>query len=78
MTKVTVAPITSMIKGLSSEVRIGPENGLDHVSAVAIDNILTVATEMLGRTVGYLQSYQESELAAAMVVACDLDLPMLL
>ncbi len=78
MTKVTVAPISSTIKGLSSEVRVGPENGLDHVSAVAIDNILTVPTETLGRTVGYLQPHQESELASAMVVAFDLDLPLLL
>ena len=30
MTKVTVAPITTTTKGLSSEVRVGPDNGLDH------------------------------------------------
>ncbi len=29
MTKVTVAPITSTVKGLSNEVRVGPGNGLD-------------------------------------------------
>ena len=77
MTKVTVAPITSTIKGLSSEVRVGPENGLEHVSAVAIDNILTVPVSRLGRTVGYLHPHQESELAAAVVVSFDLDLPLL-
>ncbi len=30
---VTVAPITSTIRGLTSEARIGPRNGLDHERA---------------------------------------------
>ena len=30
MTKVTVAPITSTVKGLSSEVPVRPAEGLDH------------------------------------------------
>ena len=77
MTKVTVAPITSTIKGLSSEVLVGPRNGLDHESAVAVDNILTVPSQVLGRVVGYLFPEQERELAKAMVIAFDLDLPLL-
>lgn len=59
MTKVTVAPITSTIQGLSSEVRVGPDNGLDHECAVALDNVVTIPTKLLGRTVGYLSATQE-------------------
>lgn len=77
MTKVTVAPITTTIKGLSSEVRVGPDNGLDHDCAVALDNVVTVPVELLGRTVGYLNAEQEAELARAVVLAYDLDLPLL-
>lgn len=77
MTKVTVAPITSTVKGLSSEVRVGPDNGLDHECAVALDNVVTVPTDLLGRTVGYLSATQERELARAVVLAYDLDLPLL-
>ncbi len=77
MTKVTVAPITSTIKGLSSEVRVGPVNGLDHECAVALDNVVTVPAKLLGRTVGYLSATQELELARAVVLAYDLDLPLL-
>ena len=40
-TKVTVAPITSTIKGLSSEVLVGPANGLDHDCAISLDNVLS-------------------------------------
>lgn len=77
MTKVTVAPITSTVKGLSSEVRVGPHNGLDHEGAVALDNVVTVPTDLLGRTVGYLSAAQELELARAVVLAYDLELPLL-
>ena len=77
MTKVTVAPITTSIKGLSSEVRVGPDNGLDHECAVALDNIVTVPVELLGRTVGYLNAEQEAELARAVILAHDLELPLL-
>ncbi|KRE38879.1 mRNA interferase MazF3 [Janibacter sp. Soil728] len=76
MTKVTIAPITTTLKGLSSEVRVGRDNGLDAECAVALDNVVTVPVELLGRTVGYLSSTQEAELARAVVVAYDLDLPL--
>lgn len=77
MTKVTVAPITSTVKGLSSEVLVGPENGLDHQSAVALDNVITVPVSALGRTIGVLNDAQEAELARAVVLAFDLDVPLL-
>nr|WP_068263569.1 type II toxin-antitoxin system PemK/MazF family toxin [Janibacter limosus] len=76
MTKVTIAPITTTVKGLSSEVRVGPVNGLDAECAVALDNVVTVPVELLGRTVGYLSNAQEAELARAVVMAYDLDLPL--
>lgn len=77
MTKVTVAPITSTVRGLSSEVRVGPDNGLDHECVVALDNVVTVPKNLLGRTVGYLTARQEVELDRAVVLAYDLDLPLL-
>lgn len=76
MTKVTVAPITSTIRGLSSEVVVGPANGLDHESAVSLDNVLTVPVRALGRTIGYLLAEQEAQLARAVVLAYDLDVPL--
>src|SRR5215203_47720 len=73
MTNVTVAPITSTIKGLSSEVRVGPDNGLDHDCVVSLDNVLTVPTDTLGRIVGYPRDGQEAQLARAVVMAYDLE-----
>ena len=77
MTKVTIAPITSTIKGLSSEVLVGPDNGLDHECAVSLDNVLTVPVDALGRTVGYLNGEQEAQLARAVVLAYDLEVALL-
>ena len=77
MTKVTVAPVTSTIKGLSSEVGVGPGNGLDHDCVVSLDNVLTVPVAALGRTVGYLNATQEAQLARAAVLAYDLEVPLL-
>ena len=77
MTKVTVAPITSTVKGLSSEVPLGPANGLDHDSAIALDNVVTIPAPLLGRTIGFLTEAQETQLARAIVLAYDLDIPLL-
>ena len=77
MTNVTIAPITSTIKGLSSEVPVGPANGLDHDGVISLDHVVTVPTKLLGRTVGFLTYAQETELARAVVLAYDLDIPLL-
>lgn len=77
MTKVTVAPITTTIKGLSSEVRVGPENGLEQDCVASLDNVLTVPVSTLGRTVGHLRADQEVQLARAVVLAYDLEIPLL-
>src|SRR5258708_38220674 len=72
LTRVTVAPITSTIRGLSTEVRVGHANGIDHDSVVSCDNILTVPTSTLGVQLGYLLPRQEAELSAAIRAALDL------
>ena len=73
MTKVTVAPITSTVKGLSSEVELGERNGLDHRSAASLDNTVTIPSSLLGRTIGFLQPDQEDALAMVVIMAFDLD-----
>jgi len=76
MTKVTVAPITSTVKGLSSQVPVGPARGLEHASAISIDNVITIPVAALGRRIGWLDDEQERLLARAVVLAYDLDVPL--
>lgn len=77
MAKVTVAPITSTAKGLSSEVPVGPGNGLEQLSVISLDNVVTIPASLLGRTLGFLTSDQEALLARAVVLAYDLDVALM-
>ena len=76
LTNVTVAPITSTIRGLSTEVPVGPRNGLNHDSAISCDNIQTIPKLQLGRLIGYLHPDQEAQLYESIVLAFDLEGPL--
>lgn len=71
--KVTIAPITSTSRGVSSELPVGPANGLDHDSVVSCDNITTIHVSQLGDEVGLLLAWQEPLLAEAIANAFDLE-----
>jgi mRNA interferase MazF len=73
LARVTVAPITMTVRGLSTEVAVGPANGLDHPCVVSCDNIVTVPKGALGRQLGFLLPAQETALASAIRAAFDLD-----
>lgn len=70
---VTVAPITTTIRGLSTEVPVGEANGLAGPSVVNCDNVTTISKETLGTQVGVLLDHQETSLSAAIQAAFDLD-----
>jgi mRNA interferase MazF len=71
--RVTVAPITTTVRGLSTEVAVGPANGLDRQCVISCDDIVTVPANALGRLIGYLLPDQEAALTAAIHAAFDLD-----
>lgn len=71
--RLTVAPITSTIRGGKTEVSVGPDNGLDHYAVVNFDNIATIDISDLGEQVGFLLDSQEPALIAAIHAAFDLD-----
>lgn len=73
LSRVTVAPITSRIRGLTTEVAVGPPNGLGHPSVVSLDNIGTILAADLGRQIGHLLPEQEALLTNAIQAAFDLD-----
>lgn len=71
--QVTVAPITSTIRGIAVEVAIGASSGLDHEAVVNCDNIQTIPVDDLGRRLGYLPETSETLLTEALHAALDLD-----
>ena len=73
LTNVTVAPITTRIRGLAVEVPVGARNGLDADGVVSCDNIQTIPATALGRPVGVFFPDQESALTEAILAAFDLE-----
>jgi len=70
---VTVAPITTTVRGLSTELPVGPANGLAADCVVSCDNIVTIPANVLGRQIGVLLVIQEDALTEAIHAAFDLD-----
>lgn len=73
LANVTVAPITTTVRGLVTEVPVGTVNGLDQPSVVSCDNVQTIPISDLGRQIGYLLASQEPALAYAVGNAFDLE-----
>jgi mRNA interferase MazF len=70
---VTVAPITTAVRGLSTEVALGTANGLETQCVVACDHITTIPVAALGEQIGRLLDHQEPHLTNAIRAAFDLD-----
>jgi mRNA interferase MazF len=73
LSSVTVALVTSTIRELPSEVRVGPEQGLDHESVVNCDNLITVPKTSLGGRRGRLGPDKLFELRKALMASLGLD-----
>ncbi|HXH51547.1 MAG TPA: type II toxin-antitoxin system PemK/MazF family toxin [Terriglobia bacterium] len=63
---VTVAPITSTIRGVASEVQMSEADGMKRPCAVNLHNLVTVPKDWLGRRVGTLSSERMDEICSAL------------
>ena len=69
LARVTVAPLTSTIRGVASEVALGTEDGLKQPCAINLHNIVTVPKEGLGRRVAQLNDRRLDQICAAIAYA---------
>lgn len=69
----TVAPITSTIRGVPSEVALDMEDGMKAPCAVNLHNAITVRQQHLGRRVARLSSARMDEVCEALrfSLGCD-------
>lgn len=73
LTSVTCAPITRTIRGIRSEVEIGPHQGLTEVSAIVCENILTLPqTQLDPEPVGRVDEVDIAALDRALRYALDI------
>ncbi len=63
--RVTVAPITSTIRGVASEVLLDADDGMKRPSVVNLHNIVTVAKTGIGRRVAKLSEKKLESLCHA-------------
>ena len=70
---VTCAPITRTIRGIRSEVPVGPDEGLPEASVINCDNVLTVPKlDLDPDPVGRLNDVTRAALDRAMRFALDI------
>jgi mRNA interferase MazF len=73
LTAVTVAPITSTIRGVPSEVVLDEEDGMKGRCAVNLHHAVTVSEQRLGKRVARLGPRRMSEVCSALrfSLGCD-------
>lgn len=73
LSTVTVAPITSAIHGVPSEVELNEEDGMKGPCAVNLHNLVTVSQHRLGKRVAHLSAPRMNQVCAALrfSLGCD-------
>jgi mRNA interferase MazF len=73
LSTVTVAPVTSTIRGVPSEVVLNEEDGMKSTCAINLHNAVTVSQQRLGRRVAQLSDARMNEVCAALrfSLGCD-------
>jgi mRNA interferase MazF len=73
LANVTVAPVSSTIRGVPSEVVLGEDDGMKAPCAVNLHNTASVPQERLGKRVAQLSAERMREICAALAfsLGCD-------
>jgi mRNA interferase MazF len=64
-----VVPATRTIRGIATEVRLGPEDGMPSECALAVDNLVPVPKSMMVERITRLGPAKLAELCTALAVA---------
>jgi mRNA interferase MazF len=73
LNEVTVAPITTAIRGIPSEVLLSEDDGLPQISAANFDHLQTVPKSKIGRLITMLSTAKLEEAASAIGFALGFD-----
>jgi mRNA interferase MazF len=74
LSTVTVAPVTSAIRGVPSEVVLDEDDGMKTPCAVNLHNAVTVSQSRLGKRIALLRTERMNEVCTALrfALGCDL------
>ena len=73
LSSVTVAPVTSTVRGVPSEVILNERDGMKTQCAVNLHNAITVSQDRLGKRVAHLSPERMSQICSALQfsLGCD-------
>ena len=71
LSRIIAAPVTRTIRGIPSEVPLGPEDGLPVECVASFDNVMPVPKAMLVRRLGALAPSRRQEPCEALRAATD-------
>ncbi len=71
---VVCAPVSSAHYGLSTQVAVGPDEGLKHDSSIQCDELVSLAKSALTHLVGHVPASRLGELDRALVAALAIDI----
>ena len=73
LSAITCAPITRTIRGIRSEVEVGPEEGLPEPSVISCDSVITIPIVLFDRgPVGHIDLETRVRLDEALRYALDI------
>ncbi len=72
LTRVLVAPVTTVVRGIATEVPVSEDEGVQPGSVASLDNVQLVPVDLLLRRAGAIAPERWPEFCAAMakVMAC--------
>ncbi len=70
--RLTVVPVTRKIRGIPTEVRLGPGDGLPKVGVANADEVVTIPRDLLAERISTLSRAKSAELDEALRFALDL------
>jgi mRNA interferase MazF len=65
-TRITVVPLSRTIRGIPTEVRVGPSDGLPKVGVANADEIVTIPKSLLGERITTLSGSRVREILDAL------------
>ena len=71
LTRVLAAEVTTHVRGIAQEVRLGPRDGLSKVCAAKLENVHLVPTRAIGALIATLRSERIVEIKRALGHALD-------
>jgi len=71
LTRVVVAPVTRTVRGIPTEVPLGPEDGLAVDCAASFDNLQPIRRELLTERIAALDPARRDEICSALAALGD-------